>query len=477
MQTSNKSNKINGPKNVSNPGLAIVVFLTSVFLTFVAFKQSRDIILWIFAFLSFCSISLRLFFIILSLKTQKQSNKIINIDNFNDSIELKTFTLLIPVYKEKYTVLHQLVKSILQINYPKEKMDVKIILEQDDNQTIQNVKLVLQEVQSVMDASTKLDFELVVVPHSLPKTKPKACNYAMEFAKGDYIGIYDAEDIPHKDQLLAVNKAFNDDNSIVCVQCPLLFYNAKQNFLTRFFQMEYFVWFKLTLPQMCKLKMPIALGGTSNFIKKAELEELCLWSAYNVTEDAELGMRFFVFNNTKGKFNNKLNTAFVDLCTMEECPCNLQNWLNQRSRWIKGFNQSYFFHFANVLKLKCGVFQKLTFFIMYGSSSIGFLLNILFILLWILSLLFNFSVSNILNFAFGVNFAILFFVLYLSWYECLKFESPKPKFLIVKSLFFALLSPFYFLLHSIASIIAIFEIIKNPFHWRKTTHNGKVESR
>ena len=176
-------------------------------------------------------------------------------------------------------------------------------------------------------------FELIIVPHSLPRTKAKACNYAMCFAKGKYVVIYDADDKPDRLQLKKALIEFDKgDDKLACVQARLNYYNSNYNLLTKFFSLEYVHWFYYLLPGLEKMHMPIPLGGSSNHFLVKALKKAFLWDAYNITEDADLGLRLAHMG---------YKTKVIDSETLEESPTNVFAWIKQRARWIKGYMQTY----------------------------------------------------------------------------------------------------------------------------------------
>ncbi len=169
----------------------------------------------------------------------------------------------------------------------------------------------------------------MIVPDTFPRTKPKACNVGLLNAKGEYLVIYDAEDIPDTDQLKKSVIAFRklDNPLIICLQAKLNYYNPRQNLLTRWFTSEYSMWFDLYLPGLDGLNAPIPLGGTSNHFRVDALKKIGGWDPYNVAEDCDLGIRLF---------REGYRTRVLDSTTWEEANSRLENWLRQRSRWVKG---------------------------------------------------------------------------------------------------------------------------------------------
>ena len=238
---------------------------------------------------------------------------------------LPMYTIFCPLYKE-WQVVPQFVAAMEKMDYPKDKLQVMFLLEEDDQET----------VQKISEQKLPKHFQIVVVPHSKPKTKPKAMNYGLKFATGEIIAIYDAEDKPESTQLKKAVLAFEKSGpKTFCVQAKLNFYNPNQNLLTRLFTAEYSLWFDLVLPGLQSLRAPIPLGGTSNHFHARDIRKLHGWDAFNVTEDCDLGMRLA---------KRGYKTAIVDSTTYEEANSDWLNWFRQRSRWIKGYIQTYFVH-------------------------------------------------------------------------------------------------------------------------------------
>jgi len=244
---------------------------------------------------------------------------------------LPVYSILIPLYKEG-EVLGRLVAALEQLDYPRHKLDIKFILEDDDVDTLCAAR--------GLDLDNRYD--LIRVPDFEPKTKPKACNYALPFVRGRYVVIFDAEDRPERDQLRKAASRFAvlpDD--VVCQQARLAFDNHCENWLTRQFAIEYAVWFHLILPGLYALGLPIPLGGTSNHFRTDALRRIGAWDPYNVTEDADLGMRIASLG---------LRTIMLTSTTFEEANCEIGNWIRQRSRWQKGFLQTWLVHTRSPLQ-------------------------------------------------------------------------------------------------------------------------------
>ena len=266
-----------------------------------------------------------------------------------NSKTLPLYTILCPLYREA-KILLQFVKAMDSLNWPTNRLEVLLLLEQNDEETIDAVKKM----------NLPAHFKILIVPHSLPKTKPKACNYGLAHARGSLIVIYDAEDKPEPDQLKKAYLGFaKSDHRVACLQAKLNYYNPHHNFLTMLFTAEYSLWFDVILPGFQSINTAIPLGGTSNHFRTDVLRKLEGWDPFNVTEDADLGIRLF---------KSGYKTAIIDSVTYEEANSNIRNWIRQRSRWIKGYFQTYLVHTRSPLNfVKKHGFHTLFFHLVMGA--------------------------------------------------------------------------------------------------------------
>jgi cellulose synthase/poly-beta-1,6-N-acetylglucosamine synthase-like glycosyltransferase len=274
---------------------------------------------------------------------------------------LPIYTVLVPAYHEP-EVIAALVANLSRLEYPPERLDVKLLLERDDQATI----------EAALNAPSALDIELLLLPEGEPRTKPRALNYGLTFARGDLVTIYDAEDDPEPLQLRRAVAALNQlSPDVACLQARLTFHNPEQNMITRWFTAEYATWFTFYLPGLSGLKAPIPLGGTSNHFKRTALADVGAWDPYNVTEDADLGIRLC----RKG-----WQVGVLDSVTLEEANSDFVNWVKQRSRWYKGYLQTFLAHMRVPRRLQEAIgWQGLFHFVVFvGGTPILAILNPLF---------------------------------------------------------------------------------------------------
>lgn len=371
-----------------------------------------------------------------------------------DRETLPIYSVLCPLYKEAHMLPH-FVDAIEKMDWPKKKLDVLLLLEENDQETV----IAAQEM------GLPEYVRIVVVPHSMPKTKPKACNYGLSVAQGEYVVIYDAEDIPDPQQLKKAYLAFRKSGpEVQCLQAKLNYFNPHQNMLTRFFTAEYSLWFDVILTGLQTINTSIPLGGTSNHFRTKELLELEGWDPFNVTEDCDLGVRLF---------KRGYRTAIIDSVTLEEANSDWKNWLRQRSRWIKGYMQTYLVHMRDPIAfVKENGIHALVFQLVVGGKIAFMLINPV---LWITTIAYY-----VLNALVGPTIQALFppvifymasislvfgNFLYLYYYMigCAK----RKHFWLMK---YVLAVPFYWIMVSIAAAIAAYELFVKPHYWQKTNH-------
>ena len=274
---------------------------------------------------------------------------------------LPVYTILVPLYREE-KVLAALMTKLAGLSYPPDRLQVLLLIEEDDKVT-----------RTALDRFSLDDrFEIVLIPPHGPRTKPKACNVGLMHARGEFCVIYDAEDRPEPDQLLKAVAAFRSLPSwVVCVQAELQYWNPWTNWLTRCFAAEYALNFSLVLRGLDRFRVPIPLGGTSNHFRADALRALGAWDPYNVTEDADLGMRIA---------RRGWAVRMIVSVTEEEANSKVGNWIRQRSRWIKGYYQTWLVHMRSPWQLlrDLGLRQFLAFQLTLGFTSLTGLLNPIF---------------------------------------------------------------------------------------------------
>lgn len=368
--------------------------------------------------------------------------------------DLPLFTLLVPLYHEG-SLLPTLIDHLRLLHYPPSSLQILLLLEADDQETHKALATVVLPSH----------FQVLDIPLSNLRTKPKACNVGLIYAQGEFCGIYDAEDFPEPDQLLKVVAGFaKSPPTVACLQAALAFTNQQQNFLTRFFAAEYAMYFHLVLPGLSSLALPTPLGGTSNFFRTAWLRELGGWDPYNVTEDLDLGICVARAQQQVVTINSQTHEVATWL---------LARWLRQRTRWVKGYIQTYFVHMRHPLQLwrDLGPAGFFGFQLLVGGTPLVLLLNPIF---WLLTLMYVLTGSTFITSLYpgalywlGLTSLVAgnFIFMWLFMAACVH----QGLYRNVKWMF---LAPLYWLLMSLAAFRAAYQFFSRPHYWEKTNHAG-----
>lgn len=372
--------------------------------------------------------------------------------------ELPTYTVLVPVFKEE-NIVPQLVGNLGKIDYPADKLEVFVLIEEEDHLTR----------DAYLGSNPPPNFHLITIPKGAPQTKPRACNVGLFFATGEYLVIYDAEDAPDPDQLKKCVVAFRRGGpKTVVVQAALNYFNARENALTRMFTLEYNYWFDYMLAGLDAYDLPIPLGGTSNHFRTAALVELGGWDPYNVTEDADLGIRASALGYRVG---------VIDSTTMEEANTSIPNFVRQRSRWIKGYMQTTLVHARRPVALlrEVGLRRFASFALLIGGTPLTFLGVIPLYLVTIFSIVVPSQWLATFFPVWVLWIALVNFIIGSSTMVYLSMMGPYKRGTFGLTLW-ALLNPLYWILHSVASYKALWQLLVKPHYWEKTAHGLTKQS-
>ena len=370
---------------------------------------------------------------------------------------LPVYTVVIALYREADAV-RDLIASLRRINYPIEKLDIKFVLESDDDET----RAALLAMRST------LPFEIITAPAIGPRTKPKALNVALPFARGAFVAVYDAEDRPDPDQLRLAHEAFvAADRKLACVQARLTIDNSADSWLARVFTAEYAGLFDVLLPSLSGWHLPLPLGGSSNHFRTATLREVGAWDPYNVTEDADLGMRLARFG---------YRAKVIASTTYEEAPAQIGLWLKQRTRWCKGWVQTWLVHMRSPRRLyrELGPKGFTVFQLLVGGTVLASVVHVLFLLQLLLQLLvvaFG-DQPSIDRLGFHIGFLVCG---YLASAALGLFGLARRG--LLRCAWALLLIPVYWILLSVAAWRALIQLAYDPYRWEKTTHGLARTSR
>lgn len=368
---------------------------------------------------------------------------------------LPVISVMVPLFGEA-NIADKLIGRLSRLDYPRELMDILLVAEETDRVTC----------EALETAKLPRWMRVVKVPDGPVRTKPRALNYALNFCRGSIIGVWDAEDRPEPDQLHKVARGFHfAAPEVVCLQGVLDYYNPRTNWLARVFTIEYASWFRGTLAGAAALDLVVPLGGTTLFFRRDKLEEVGAWDAWNVTEDADLGVRL-----TRRGYR----TQMLDTVTHEEANCRLVPWVKQRSRWLKGFAMTWGVHMRDPVGLwrDLGTRRFLGLQVQLFASLSQYLLAPVLWSFWLLSLGLPHPMRGVLSGMLGGNaIAVLFTLFVVS--EALNIAIGLWA---VRGQQHRHLMPWvptlhlYFPLGCLAAWKAIYEVVVKPFYWDKTQH-------
>ena len=373
------------------------------------------------------------------------------------SPDLPVYSVLVALYKEA-EVVPDLLVGLSKLQWPRSKLEIKLICEADDAETI--AAITAHPLRSYV--------EVVLVPPSLPRTKPKALAYALPLTRGEVIVLYDAEDRPHPMQLAEAWQRFQSSKAdLACLQAPLEISNRGANMIANMFGFEYAALFRGLLPWLAHNQITLPLGGTSNHFRREVLEEIGGWDPYNVTEDADLGLRL-------ARHGYRCETLTCP--TREEAPEDLASWHHQRVRWFKGWMQTWLVHMREprALAAELPAMSFIVTQILFAGMVLSSLLHLVLIAMLVeLAVQIAFDVPMGLWQSSLVALDVISILLGYSAYLMLGRLALKPR---EKRGFWkvCLFTPVYWTMLSVAAWCALFELWRRPHHWSKTPHRRRA---
>lgn len=365
------------------------------------------------------------------------------------------YTILAALYDEA-EVVGQLVERLGRVDYPPDRLQGLLLLEAHDHATI-----------AAALAAPRPDWlDLHVIPPGHPQTKPRALNSGLAFATGDLLTVYDAEDDPDPGQLREAAARFAADagGALACLQAPLRIVGPsapgrRAGFLDRQFAGEYASLFETGLPGLARLGLPFPLGGTSNHFRVDALRAVGGWDAWNVTEDADLGFRLW---------GQGWRLGVIRRPTRETPPGDLVHWLPQRTRWLKGYLQTWGVHtrrpwrlgwrgvFAMTVTLGAGIASAAA----HGPS-----------LAWVLASVMVAAIAGLPPETPALALSVLVLGMAAAWLSC---AIGARRAGIDYGPADMICAPAYWALLSLAFVHAAWRLASDPFTWDKTPHRREA---
>lgn len=373
---------------------------------------------------------------------------------------LPIYSIIVPLHKEA-NIVPQLIGALNALDYPLTRLDIKLVLEAGDSPTL----------AALEEQTLTACHDIIIAPPGAPQTKPRALNIALPFVRGAYCAIFDAEDIPEPDQpRLAVEKFRACPQTTACLQASLLIDNTHDSWITTLFTLEYAALFDVVNPGLANLGLPILLGGTSNHFRTDCLRAIAGWDAYNVTEDADLGMRIARLG---------FGVEALGATTHEEAPRTLHSWLSQRRRWLKGWMQTAITHARNPIQTvrEIGFVGTATSF----SILLGTVLGALFAPVFMALLGIYLYDGRLMHPQTALDCFFSAWALIICSSGLIAIAWPAWLGLKRRGLTHLwgaiVLLPLYYFLLTLAAWSALYSLVTAPFHWHKTPHGLAKTSR
>lgn len=373
--------------------------------------------------------------------------------------DLPLYSVLVALYDEA-EMAGQVVAAMRRLDWPASKLEVKFVCEADDEATVAAL------------SATRLPahMEIVLVPDLGPRTKPKALNYALRTCRGAFVVLYDAEDRPHPGQLREAWRRFGaGDDALACLQAPLEIVNGERGWIAGGFAFEYVALFRGLLPWLARRRLLLPLGGTSNHFRRAVLEEVGAWDPFNVTEDADLGTRLA---------RHGYRTEMLTLPTLETAPETARVWVPQRTRWFKGWLQTWLVHMRDpaLLYRELGGRSFLVVQVLFGGMVVSAAVHPVFLATmgWVCVDLALGRPIDTFQSALLVVDTVNIVAGYVSFWLLGRQATPpgarRPIWRVVAA------TPAYWLMMSYAAWRAALQLYRFPHLWEKTPHGAAAQA-
>jgi len=228
-------------------------------------------------------------------------------------------TVQLPLYNERY-VVDRLIDNIVQFDYPKDRFEIHVL----DDSTDETQDLVRDKVNYYK----ALGFNIEQIRRKERKGyKAGALKDGMEFAKGEFLAIFDADFLPRPD-FLRKTIPFFEDKSVGVVQTRWEHLNEDYSLLTRLQAFQLNVHFTVEQVGRMQGKHFLQFNGTAGVWRRETIDVAGGWEADTLTEDLDLSIRAQM-KGYKIKF-------LEDVSAPAELPAEMNSYRSQQFRWMKG---------------------------------------------------------------------------------------------------------------------------------------------
>ncbi|MBM3651843.1 MAG: glycosyltransferase [Alphaproteobacteria bacterium] len=424
--------------------VALIGLAASILAPFFLLRLASALLL---ASMFFSGVFLRLFACAASLR------ECADVEPLEADARLPVYTIVLALYQEA-AVVRQLTRAIDRLDYPRAKLDVKFVIEADDEAT----------AAALRAHPPRAPHEVVVAPEGVPRTKPRALNVAMPFARGSLVAVFDAEDLPEPRQLRrAATRFASAPSNVACLQASLAIDNGALNWMTALFAIEYAALFDVYNRGLALMGMPLFLGGTSNHFRIEALREIGFWDAFNVTEDADLGLRLARAGFAVRTFASQ---------TFEEAPATFTALVKQRTRWFKGWMQTFVVHCRRPLRLfvDLGARRAVATLAMFAGGLFGPLLGPFLAARMAYDAMFGALLTPVSPLEIALSTLWCFLAIAGAAALLLPLGIGMRRRNLTRFRRALLYLPLWLTMLSLAAWRAAYELWRRPFHWEKTQH-------
>jgi cellulose synthase/poly-beta-1,6-N-acetylglucosamine synthase-like glycosyltransferase len=236
--------------------------------------------------------------------------------------ELKDYpkvTVQLPVYNEKY-VVRRLINSVLMLDYPKEKLEIQILDDSNDETSI--------IIQEIIRSKAREGYNIAHIRRGTRTGfKAGALQYGLEKAEGDFVAVFDADFVPPRDFLKKLMSEFQSDN-VGGVQARWGHLNPDDSFLTRSQAIGLDNHFINEQELRYRAGFFINFNGTCGLWRKSAIIDAGGWSGETLAEDLDLSYRVQL-KGWRIKYRG-------DVVVPGELPEDVDSFRIQQNRWAKG---------------------------------------------------------------------------------------------------------------------------------------------
>jgi cellulose synthase/poly-beta-1,6-N-acetylglucosamine synthase-like glycosyltransferase len=337
---------------------------------------------------------------------------------------------------------------------------VKFVIEADDEAT----------AAALRAYPPRAPHEIVVAPEGAPRTKPRALNVAMPLARGSLVAVFDAEDLPEPRQLRRAATLFaSAPSNVACLQASLAIDNGGLNWMTALFALEYAALFDVYNRGLALMGMPLFLGGTSNHFRIEALREIGFWDAFNVTEDADLGLRL-----ARAGFDVRTLASQ----TFEEAPASFTALVKQRTRWFKGWMQTFVVHCRRPVRLfvDLGARRTVATLAMFAGGLFGPLLGPFLAARVAHDAIFGALLTPVSPLEIALSTLWCFLMIAGATALAFPLAIGMRRRKLTRFRASLLYLPLWLAMLSLSAWRAVYELWRRPFHWDKTEHGLTLRS-